>query len=75
VPVGFGPVTWVQPTILGTAGMAAARQVPALLAILDQHAAAVRDSVGDGWAVPGPPRLSAADFGRAQLMIGSGLGT
>jgi hypothetical protein len=37
---------------LGRAGLAAASSRPGLLAALDQHRAAVRDTLGDGWRVP-----------------------
>jgi hypothetical protein len=43
---------------IGTAGLAAARAVPGLLAEIDQHAAAVRDRLTDGVRHPGPVALA-----------------
>jgi hypothetical protein len=43
---------------LGTAGLAAARALPGLLAEVDQHAAAVRDRLTGGVRHPGPVALA-----------------
>ena len=43
---------------IGAAGLAAAHAVPGVLAIVDQHAAAVRDALGDGLRAPGPVALA-----------------
>jgi len=43
---------------LGTPGLAAAAALPGLLAEVDQHAAALRDLLGDGRRPPGPIALA-----------------
>ncbi|MCW2642901.1 MAG: hypothetical protein JWP76_5207 [Dactylosporangium sp.] len=43
---------------MGTPGFAATRQLPGLLAEVDQHAAEVRDSLGDGRLVPSTVALA-----------------
>jgi hypothetical protein len=45
-------------TALGTAGLTAADGLPGLLAAVDQHAAAIRDAVGDGQRALGPVSLA-----------------
>jgi hypothetical protein len=46
-------------TQLGRAGLAAAAARPGLLAALDQHRAAVRDVLTDGWRIPSATALAA----------------
>jgi hypothetical protein len=43
---------------IGTPGFAAATQLPGLLAEVDQHAAEVRDSLGDGRTAPSTVALA-----------------
>jgi hypothetical protein len=43
---------------LGRGGIAAAHSRPGLLAALDQHTAAIRDRLGDGWRVPSAAALA-----------------
>jgi hypothetical protein len=43
---------------VGTPGLAAAKAVPGLLAAIDQHAAALRDLLGDGARPPSPIGLA-----------------
>jgi hypothetical protein len=43
---------------LGRAGLTAASTRPGLLAALDQHIAAVRDALGDGWRIPSVTALA-----------------
>jgi Family of unknown function (DUF6401) len=45
-------------TALGSTGLGVAARLPGLMAAIDQHAAAVRDSVGDGRTAPGPVALA-----------------
>lgn len=44
--------------LLGRGGLAVAAATPGLLAAIDQHAAAIRDTIGDGWRVPGAAALA-----------------
>jgi len=43
---------------LGNGGLAAAAAMPALRGAIDQHAAAIRDTISDGWRVPGVAALA-----------------
>ena len=43
---------------LGLGGLAAAASRPGLLAAVDQHAAAVRDTLSDGWRLPSAAALA-----------------
>ncbi|NJC82680.1 DUF6401 family natural product biosynthesis protein [Planosporangium mesophilum] len=45
-------------TVLGTGGLAIAALLPGLLAAVDQHAAEVRDALGDGRAAPSTVALA-----------------
>ncbi|HEV7898967.1 MAG TPA: DUF6401 family natural product biosynthesis protein [Planosporangium sp.] len=45
-------------TVLGANGLAVAGHLPGLLAAVDQHAAEVRDALGDGRAAPSTVALA-----------------
>jgi len=57
---------------LGAAGLDAAAERPGLLAAIDQHAASVRDAVGDGVRTPGPVSLAGYAEGLIQTATRAG---
>jgi len=57
---------------LGTVGLAAAAQLPGLLAVVDQHAAEVRDALTGGTRTPSPIALAGYLEGLRDTAIGLG---
>ncbi|OLB76467.1 MAG: hypothetical protein AUI14_18685 [Actinobacteria bacterium 13_2_20CM_2_71_6] len=57
---------------IGTPGLAAAAALPGLLAEVDQHAAALRDLLGDGERAPSP--IGLAGYADGLRDMASGLG-